>query len=71
MQMDSAPDDLDNSIYTNSLYQRSENTIMNLGHGMAGHFPDYSFARYRYLPAWGGYEEIIKDNPSDYMKALG
>ncbi len=66
----SAPDDLDNSIYTNSLYQRSENTIMNLGHGRAGHLPDYSFARYRYLPAWGDYEEIVKDNPDDYMKAF-
>lgn len=66
----SAPDDLDNSIYTNTLYQRSENTIMNLGHGRAGHLPDYSFVRYRYLPAWGDYEEIIKDNPSDYMKAF-
>lgn len=66
----SVPDDLENSIYTNSLYQRSENTIMNLGHGRAGHLPDYSFARYRYLPAWGEYEEIIKDNPSDYMKAF-
>ena len=66
----SVPDDLDNSIYTNSLYQRSENTIMNLGHGRAGHLPDYSFARFRYLPAWGDYEEIVKDNPSDYMKAF-
>ncbi len=66
----STPDDLENSIYTNSLYQRNENTIMNLGHGRAGHLPDYSFVRYRYLPAWGDYGEIIKDNPSDYMKAF-
>lgn len=66
----SAPDDLDNSIYTNSLYQSSENSIMNLGHGRAGHLPDYSFVRFRYLPAWGEYAEIIKDNPSDYMKAF-
>ncbi len=66
----SMPDDLENSIYTNSLYQSSENSIMNLGHGRAGHLPDYSFVRYRYLPAWGGYEEIIKDNPSDYLKAF-
>lgn len=66
----SVPDDMENSIYTNSLYQRSENTIMNLGHGRAGHLPDYSYARYRYLPAWGEYEEIVKDNPSDYMKAF-
>ena len=66
----STPDDLENSIYTNSLYQRNENTIMNLGHGRAGHLPDYSFVRYRYLPAWGDYEEIIKDNPEDYTKAF-
>lgn len=66
----SAPDDLDNSVYTNSLYQTNENSIMNLGHGRAGHLPDYSFIRYRYLPAWGEYEEIIKDNPGDYMKAF-
>ena len=66
----SVPDDPENSVYTNSLYQRNENSIMNLGHGRAGHLPDYSFARYRYLPAWGQYEEIVKDNPGDYMKAF-
>ena len=66
----SAPDDLENSIYTNSIYQTSEKTIMNLGHGRAGHLPDYSFIRYRYLPAWGEYETVTKDNPSDYMKAF-
>ena len=26
--------------------------------------------RYRYLPAWGGYREIVKDNPSDYLHAF-
>lgn len=66
----SAEDDLDNSIYTSSLYQFDENSIMNLGHGRAGHLPDYSFIRYCYLPAWGDYEEIIKDNPSDYIHAF-
>ena len=43
---------------------------MNLGHGRAGHFPDYSFARYKYLPAWNDYGETLKDNPSDYIKAF-
>ena len=43
---------------------------MNLGHGRAGHLPDYSFARYRYMPAWANYEEILKDNPSDYWHAF-
>lgn len=66
----SVPDDLENSIYTSSIYSNSENSIMNLGHGRAGHLPDYSFIRYKYLPAWGGYEEIIKDNPSDYFHAF-
>ncbi len=66
----SAPDDLEKGIYTNSLYQNNEHSIMNLGHGRAGHFPDYSFARYKYMPAWGDYEEIIKDNPKDYMNAF-
>lgn len=66
----SAPDDLEHSIYTASLYSNSENSIMNLGHGRAGHLPDYGFIRYKYLPAWGNYEEIIKDNPSDYRSAF-
>jgi hypothetical protein len=65
-----AIDDPEEGYYTNSIYQSSENSIMNLGHGRAGHLPDYSFARYKYLPAWGNYEEIIKDNPSDYYHAF-
>ena len=65
-----APDDLENSAYTSSIFQFSENSIMNLGHGRAGHMPDYSFIRYRYLPAWGDYRKIVKDNPSDYEHAF-
>ena len=65
-----APDDVEKGAYTSSIFQSSENSIMNLGHGRAGHLPDYSFIRYKYLPAWGGYEEIIKDNPSDYYNAF-
>lgn len=65
-----ADDILDESIYTNSIYQGSENSIMNLGHARAGHLPDYSFARYRYLPAWNDYKDVIKDNPSDYLNAF-
>lgn len=66
----SAADDIDAGVYTNSIYQVSEHSIMNLGHGRAGHLPDYSFIRYKYLPAWGDYEEIVKDNPSDYEHAF-
>ena len=65
-----SPDDLEKGIYNNSIYQGSESSIMNLGRGRAGHLPDYSFIRYKYLPAWGNYEEIIKDNPHDYYYAF-
>ena len=65
-----SPDDVETGQYTASIFQGNENSIMNLGHGRAGHLPDYSFIRYKYLPAWGGYEEIIKDNPVDYYKAF-
>ena len=61
-----AADDLQNGIYLRSLYRGEENSIMNLGHGRAGHLPDYSFIRYRYLPAWADYREVIKDNPEDF-----
>ncbi|MBO4337052.1 MAG: hypothetical protein J5842_03170 [Lachnospiraceae bacterium] len=66
----SAPDDLEQGSFINSVFQRSENSIMSLGHGRAGHLPDYSFIRYRYMPAWGEYSVIEKDNPSDYMHAF-
>ena len=64
------PDDIENGVYANSLFQTSENSIMNLGHGRAGHLPDYSFIRYKYLPAWADYEEIVKDNPKEYYCAF-
>ena len=31
--------------YINTLYQLTENSVMCLGHGRAGHLPDYSFIR--------------------------
>ncbi len=66
----SAPDDLEKGIYSNSIFQNSENSIMNLGHGRAGHLPDYSFTRYEYMPVWNDYKRVVKDNPSDYYKAF-
>ena len=66
----SAPDDLEKHLYTRSIGTGSEKNIMNLGHGRMGHFPDLGFLRYRYVPAWGDYEEIIKDNPSDFKNAF-
>ena len=37
----SGKDDLDNSIYNNSVFQSNEISILNLGHARAGHLPDY------------------------------
>lgn len=64
------PEDVDQGNYINSIFSPSEISIFNLGHGRAGHIPDYSFIKYRYMPAWGKYEEVFKDNPSDYMSAF-
>ena len=66
----SAAEDVNKGIYTNTVYQGSENSVMNLGHGRAGHLPDYSFIRYKYLPAWNDYIEMVKDNQSDYLHAF-
>ena len=64
------PDNPEEGIYNCTLFQIPENSIMNLAHGRAGHLPDYSFIRYSYMPAWGDYSIITKDNPSDYRHAF-
>ena len=63
-------EDIGKSRYINTVFQSSESSIMNLGHGRAGHLPDYSFMKYRFLPAWDNYEAVVKDNPSDYYHAF-
>lgn len=63
-------DDVIKGVYSSSVNQENENSIMNLGHGRAGHFPDYSFAKYKYLPAYMDYEILYKDNPTDYYYAF-
>ena len=63
-------DDPEQGIYVGSARRSRENSVMNLGHGRAGHLPDYSFIKYRYLPAWGEYEEILKNNPVEYYNAF-
>ena len=66
----SAADDLEKGVYTNTVFQLSETSVMCLGHGRAGHLPDYCFMRYRYLPAWADYEAVVKDNPAEYYNAF-
>lgn len=65
-----AADDISNGKFNSTVFNTSETSILNLGHGHAGHLPDYSFIRYRYMPAWDGYRECLKDNPSDYCHAF-
>ena len=66
----SKPDDIEARRYSSSLFSTDEKSIMNLGHGRAGHLPDIAFIKYKYMPAWGKYDEIVKDNPSDYYHAF-
>ena len=63
-------DDVFAGAYSATMFVTSENSVMNLGHGRAGHVPDYSFLRYRYQPAWAEYEEVEKNNPEDYYHAF-
>ncbi|SDY07771.1 hypothetical protein SAMN02910264_01365 [Ruminococcaceae bacterium YAD3003] len=65
-----AEDDIENAKYNSTVFNASEYSILNLGHGHAGHLPDYSFIKYKYLPAWDNYRECLKDNPSDYRMAF-
>lgn len=65
-----SPDDIEHGVYTNTIYSPHENTAMNLGHGRAGHIPDYSFMVYEYLPSWADYEVLVKNNPEEYYHAF-
>ncbi|MCF0229223.1 MAG: hypothetical protein HUJ76_05960 [Parasporobacterium sp.] len=66
----SVGDNIEKASYVCTPPTNKENSIFNLGHGRAGHLPDMSFIRYKYLPAWGKYESVTKDNPSDYYHAF-
>ena len=65
-----ATDDIGKGVFNATVFNTSEYNILNLGHGHSGHLPDYSFMKYKYMPAWDNYREFLKDNPSDYRKAF-
>jgi hypothetical protein len=48
------------------------NQTSYLGHGWMGHFPDYSFAKYRYKPCWRkkDAQPLERDNPTEYKYAF-
>lgn len=64
------PEDINEHKYQNSMYMPTENSVMNIGHGRIGHIADLSFIKYKYMPAWDNYNEVIKDNPSDFTQAF-
>ncbi|MBD2183028.1 DUF6765 family protein [Aerosakkonema funiforme] len=43
-----------------------------VGHGWMGHFPDYSFVKYRYKPCWSpkSAQALERDNPTEYNYAF-
>lgn len=43
-----------------------------LGHGWMGHFPDYSFVKFRYKPCWrlASFSAFERDNPTQYRHAF-
>lgn len=47
-------------------------TVTTIGHGWMGHFPDYSFASYRYRPCWQdeAAEPLVRHNPTEYRSAF-
>ena len=66
----SSKDKFEERIFVSTPNYFNENAVMCLGHGRAGHLPDYSFMRYKYLPAWDGYNVVFKNNPSEYYSAF-
>lgn len=55
----------------NSNFEAAPNKGGKLGHGWMGHFPDYSFVKYRYKAAWRGSKAaaLVRDNPTQYKYA--
>lgn len=51
------------------LNQFGNETIVWLGHGPAGHWPDHSSMIYQYTPGWSS-RPILRNNPKEYMAAF-
>jgi hypothetical protein len=52
--------------------QAVPNATSYVGHGWMGHFPDYSFVKYRYKPCWQqkSAPALERDNPTEYKYAF-
>lgn len=60
------------SVFNHANLQAVPNATSYLGHGWMGHFPDYSFVRYRYKPRWRPSDAapLVRDNPDQYRHAF-
>jgi len=56
---------------TNPNFEAVPNSTTYLGHGWMGHFPDFSFAKFRYKPCWAdpSNKAIERNNPEQYIQA--
>ncbi len=52
-------------------FEAVPNDSSYLGHGWIGHFPDFSFAKFRYRPCWADPKKdaIERNNPEEYKHA--
>ena len=60
------------SLFGNSNFEAVPNGTSYLGHGWMGHFPDYSFVKFRYRPWWMGEHNgvLVRNNPIQYHSAF-
>jgi len=56
--------------FANPNFEAAPSGTSYLGHGWLGHFPDYSFAKFRYKPCWSNPKQMVeRDNPKEYESA--
>lgn len=61
----------------NANFEAAPSGTSYLGHGWLGHFPDFSFIKFKYKPCWANPEcakenpegVILRDNPAEYRSA--
>ena len=56
---------------TNPNFEATPNGTSYLGHGWAGHVPDFGFTKFRYKPCWAdpGAGAVVRDNAGEYASA--
>lgn len=64
--------DTASALFGNSNFESVPSGTSYLGHGWMGHFPDYSFVKFRYKPHWAGEKAapLVRNNPVEYHNAF-